>query len=130
MSTARTNRRIGGRHAAAGLYVGWFVDGRPPRRRLLRRTSGRPTAQVLDLSATGARLATDAVPVAPVGARVVVTRGGMRTTVVVRNVGPGSRGRTTYGVEFVELDNPLFRLLADHLDEARPEARRAWESAH
>jgi hypothetical protein len=130
MPMVRTNRRIGDRHAAAGLYVGWFANGRRPRRHLLRRISARPTAQVLDLSATGARFATDVEPVLPIGARVLVTWAETSTLVSIRHVGPGSRGRTEYGVEFVQHDNPLVRLLSEHLDALRPEARRAWESAH
>ena len=130
MPMARTNRRIGDRHPAAGLYVGWFPGGRRPHRLLFRRTSARPTAQLLDVSATGARFATDAEPVLPMGTRVLVSLGGRSTLVSVRHIGPGSRGRTEYGVEFVHYDNPLVRMLADHLEALRPEAHRTWESAY
>jgi hypothetical protein len=130
MSMLRTNRRIGDRLRTSGATVGWYVNGEQPRRHLFRRVTTRPTAELRDVSASGASLVTDVQPPAKVGSRVVLRLGQEATIVVtVRRAEPGPDGRTVYGVEFVDPDNVLARRLAEEMDRLRPDARDAWESA-
>jgi hypothetical protein len=130
MSTLRMNRRIGNRHRTSGLVVGWYVGGAAPRRHLFRRVPTRQTAEVRDLSASGASVVTDVRPAAAVGAQVALRLGPeTAVAVVVRRAEIGPDGRTTYGVEFVDPNNALARRLAEELERLRPDARSFWESA-
>ncbi len=118
------NRRIGERVPHRLDEIEW----RPPTPRRLFRGAPKPlTAQLVDLSVTGARVLAPEVPALSRGTRVQICVRGHHGVVEVRRIEPSTvDGLTTYGVEFVVLDDGLTELVGQVLSRRKPDADWRW----
>jgi hypothetical protein len=132
MRSGLEGRRIGRRTPAGGLTIEWHpVDVVDKPRWGLRRVkvARETTAELLDLSLSGAKVAVDEADPVPVGTRVRIALERDEGTAVVRRVEPGPGGRSIYGIHFLHLAPPLQARFTKLLEGDRGYLASRWKSA-
>ncbi len=119
MSLQHGERRIGRRQPPfPPLEIQWST-GR--RRGLLRRPSPASTAQVVDLSVSGASVEVEPDDDIGRGSKIPISyQGHTGVALVTRVVGTGSDGRIVYGVRFTEMSEGLTKEFHAYLARHRP----------
>lgn len=111
---APLGQRIGRRVERPGLAMTWRPAARERPRVTRRATRRQPTAEVIDLSVTGAKVRVVENDPLYIGCQVTIGLEGGSGTAAVRRLEPGSDHTTIYGIQFLQLDARL-REVVNHL---------------
>lgn len=132
MRSGLEGRRIGRRTPAGGLTIAWHLVDVVDKPRWGRRrvtVAREETAELLDLSLSGAKVAVDEVDPIPVGTQVRIAIERDEGTAIVRRVEPGPDGTSIYGIHFLQLSPPLQAQFAKLLEGDRGYLESRWKSA-
>ncbi len=100
-------RRDGPRLPVVRTTIGWHPPTRGARTVNPASPDAEVTAEVVNLSHSGAKVNVADPQVLPIGARVDISIGGGHGTAEVRHVTAGQPGTWCYGLHFLEIDHQL-----------------------
>ncbi len=126
------NRRIGRREPMSDLLIDWQPPVAKEASRFRRRrgqVGQAATAEVLDLSLSGAKVAVAGADLLPVGTTVRIARHGAAGIAIVRRVVDDPGGRSIYGIQFLVLDPALGRQVSSLLTGRRAHLEERWRRA-
>ncbi len=123
-------RRIGHRKSVVGLQCKWDLDGAGVKKRLFKRYSPT-TAEVVELSLSGATIVAVSSPLLTPGTAVALEIEGQRGGVAIRNIAPASiDGFSRYGVEFLQLEPGIRIRITEFVGSDRPDnLETIWHNA-
>ena len=99
-----SEQRIGQRSPTSDLTIEWRPATRERLRLGGRATRREPSAHVIDLSVSGAKVSVVENDKLPIGAHVEIGLDGGRGTAAVRRVEHGPDHTSIYGIHFLHLD--------------------------